>query len=147
MARIRDAGTWAVWHERLRRFEEGDSTVAQFCQRERVSIAAFYEWRRKIDAQAGSAGGGESVSRGAAQRPVAPPQSVLPPRFVEVQVVAQRPGAEQPTRELCASRRVEIRLPNGACVFVAAHDIAALRASIVAAGEIGTREAGGDEPC
>jgi len=37
-----------VWTERFGRFQATDMTVAQFCQSEGVSLAAYYYWRRKL---------------------------------------------------------------------------------------------------
>lgn len=36
------------WAKRFEQFSQGNITVAQFCQREDVSQAAFYYWRRKL---------------------------------------------------------------------------------------------------
>lgn len=36
------------WHDRLRRFELSQLTVADFCQLEGYSVASFYKWRRRI---------------------------------------------------------------------------------------------------
>ena len=38
----------ALWSERLRRYERSKCTVAQFCLREEVSVASFYQWRRRL---------------------------------------------------------------------------------------------------
>jgi len=37
------------WLDRLRRFARSKLSVADFCQREQVSVASFYQWRRKLD--------------------------------------------------------------------------------------------------
>lgn len=37
-----------AWNERFGRFQATDMTVAQFCQSEGVSLAAYYYWRRKL---------------------------------------------------------------------------------------------------
>jgi len=36
------------WADRLKRFEQTASTVAEFCDREGVSTASFYSWRRRL---------------------------------------------------------------------------------------------------
>lgn len=36
------------WRDRLRRFEQSELTVAEFCQLEDYSVASFYKWRRRI---------------------------------------------------------------------------------------------------
>lgn len=50
MARLSDPQLALQWQERLQRFERSELTVAQFCQLEGYSVAAFYQWRRKLDA-------------------------------------------------------------------------------------------------
>jgi len=41
--------TRATWMARLARFAESALTVAAFCDRERVSVPAFYYWKRQLD--------------------------------------------------------------------------------------------------
>ena len=53
MARTKSAEVWALWRDRLRRFECSDLTVAAFCDWEGVSQAAFYVWRKKLQADSG----------------------------------------------------------------------------------------------
>jgi transposase-like protein len=53
MARTKSAEVWALWRDRLRRFESSDLTVAAFCDWEGVSQAAFYVWRKKLQADSG----------------------------------------------------------------------------------------------
>ena len=48
MARCSDAGKHAEWCERLERFSRSGFTVARFCGGERVSVASFYHWRKKL---------------------------------------------------------------------------------------------------
>lgn len=49
MARLSDPRLAMQWQERLQRFERSELTVAQFCELEGYSVAAFYQWRRKLD--------------------------------------------------------------------------------------------------
>ena len=53
MARSKSAEVWALWRDRLRRFQSSDLTVAAFCDWEGVSQAAFYVWRKKLQADSG----------------------------------------------------------------------------------------------
>ena len=53
MARTKSAEVWALWRDRLRRFQSSDLTVAAFCDWEGVSQAAFYVWRKKLPADSG----------------------------------------------------------------------------------------------
>jgi transposase-like protein len=41
-------GAWAVWRERMRRYERSGLTVARFCQQEGVSAPSFYQWRKRL---------------------------------------------------------------------------------------------------
>lgn len=41
--------TRQAWRDRLERFTHTDSTVAEFCAGEGVSVASFYQWRRKLE--------------------------------------------------------------------------------------------------
>lgn len=36
------------WRKRIQRQQQSDVTVAKFCEREGVSAATFYEWKRKL---------------------------------------------------------------------------------------------------
>ena len=53
MARTKSAEVWALWRDRLRRYLSSDLTVAAFCDWEGVSQAAFYVWRKKLQADSG----------------------------------------------------------------------------------------------
>jgi len=48
MSRLKGAELWELWGVRVRRFDDSGQTVAEFCQWEGVSIAAFYVWRKKL---------------------------------------------------------------------------------------------------
>ena len=48
MSRLKGAELWELWRVRVRRFVDCGQTVAEFCQWEGVSIAAFYLWRKKL---------------------------------------------------------------------------------------------------
>jgi len=95
MGRTVDEGKWAEWRRRLARHGEWVGSVAAFCEREGVSVAAFYQWRRKL----GRKSHGPAAPR-IAERPA--PDS--PPRFLPVRIEAPEP--------------VEIELPNGVRVLV-----------------------------
>ena len=53
MARMKSAEVWALRRDRLQRFESSDLTVTAFCDWEGVSQAAFYVWRKKLQADSG----------------------------------------------------------------------------------------------
>jgi transposase-like protein len=43
------------WLDRLRRFSRSNSSVTEFCRREKVSVPSYYQWRRKLaDATSGA---------------------------------------------------------------------------------------------
>ncbi len=48
MSREPDLAKRAAWKLRLREFDRGSITIAEFCRRAGVSVAAFYQWRRKL---------------------------------------------------------------------------------------------------
>jgi hypothetical protein len=43
-----DPATRQRWQHRLDRFRRSGLTVADFCERERISPASFYAWRRRL---------------------------------------------------------------------------------------------------
>ena len=49
MPRLPDPKLAALWGTRLERFEHSQLTVAEFCEVESVSVASFYQWRRKLE--------------------------------------------------------------------------------------------------
>ena len=51
MARPADPRKAAAWQRRLQRFTASGTTVAEFCDREGVSISAFQYWRRRLGPQ------------------------------------------------------------------------------------------------
>jgi transposase-like protein len=123
MGRRIDAAVYAAWWRRWERFEGSSLTAAEFCRREGVSQAAFYQWRKRLT-QGATAG---------AQEPAAAAH-----------------GGEDAFVELAwaAVAVVEIELPNGVQVRVPADREQALTAAIRAAGEVvsaaGAREG---SPC
>ena len=45
-----DPATRRLWQQRLGRFRHSGLTVAAFCDREGISLASFYAWRRRLQA-------------------------------------------------------------------------------------------------
>ena len=45
-----DPATHHLWQQRLDRFRKSGLAVADFCQREGISTASFYAWRRRLQA-------------------------------------------------------------------------------------------------
>src|SRR5262245_31011664 len=50
-----DPATHRRWQQRLDRFRTSGLTVADFCEREGISTASFYAWRRRFEADSGPA--------------------------------------------------------------------------------------------
>lgn len=51
MSRPADRKKLAGWRKRLERFAKSGLAVKRFCARERVSVASFYHWRKKLGHQ------------------------------------------------------------------------------------------------
>ena len=115
MAWSADAAKRQEWSRRLERFAESDLTVTAFCNREQVSVPAFYQWRRKLAVPA---------RRGAvaSSRPGAP--AVGQQTFVAVQITQ--------------AASVRMRFPNGVELWLPQGDAPLLSAAIAAAGNLVT---------
>ncbi len=100
MSRSSDPSKLAVWRKRFQRFSSSGLAVAPFCVRERVSVASFYHWRKKIG-----------------------PQASRPPTSVRGDVF-------QPVAVVPAAWGVSIRLPGGTQIEVRAEHLDTVRAVI-----------------
>ena len=109
-----------VWRRRMRRFSRSRLTVAEFCYREDVSVAAFYQWRRKLVALDPS-----SAATARAQS-----QGGLP-----AQVVSGAPNGFVPVR-VWQSSAIEVRLPNGVLLTLPARDPEVLRQALLVVSQI-----------
>jgi hypothetical protein len=54
MARPKDISLEHTWRLRLGRQATGGLSIREFCERERVSTASFYAWRRRLAAPPGT---------------------------------------------------------------------------------------------
>ena len=81
-----DPATPRLWQQRLDRFRKSGLAVAHFCEREGISTASFYAWRRRLQADAAPSAGDD-------------------PRLVPVRLVTPPPSAP-----------VELLLPSGVIV-------------------------------
>ena len=109
-----------VWLRRMQRFSRSRLTVAEFCDREDVSVAAFYQWRRKLVALGQtSAATARAQSQGGLPAPVV---SGLPNGFVPVRV--------------WPSSAIEARLPNGVVLTLPAGDSEVLRQALLVVSQI-----------
>jgi len=101
MARTADPSRAAQWRKRVARFESLSLSVARFCQREGISVASFYYWRKKLAEQSPAPGlSGRTVPLAAAFQPV----TVVP-----------------------AAPALTVRLPGGAHLEVPVGDYHAVR--------------------
>ena len=107
MARCSDIGKHAEWRRRLERFSRSELTVARFCSGERVSVASFYHWRKKL---------GQAVLR----RRV----PARPGIFRQIAVVPALPTV------VPAASRVSIQLPCGTRIEVDAEHLDVVRAVV-----------------
>lgn len=81
------------WLDRVRRFARSKCSVADFCQREQVSVASFYQWRRKLADMSTDLSDGRAPTR---------------KNFVPVQVTA--------------AADLQVTFPNGTRLTLPAHD-------------------------
>lgn len=104
MAGSSDPTKVAAWRGRFQRFARSGLAVARFCAKERVSVASFYYWRKKLGPQG---------------RPQRRPQPVpeCDDAFQQVTVVPAAVG-------------VSIRLPGGAQIEVGSERLDTVRAVI-----------------
>ncbi len=118
MGRFDVVGRRQVWLERMQRFSQSRLTVAEFCDREQVSVAAFYQWRRKLFAL------GQPPCASAQTR------SGLP-----AQVMPESAKGFVPVRVLPASA-IEVRLPNGVSLTLPANDLEVLQQALQVVSQI-----------
>lgn len=107
-----------LWLRRIQRFSQSRLTVAKFCDREQVSVAAFYQWRRKLGALVHQP---PAITQAQGGHP-APPSSGGPDGFVPVRVLS--------------SSTIEVRLHNGVVLTLPAGDLEALRQTLLVVSQI-----------
>jgi hypothetical protein len=75
MPRRSDPATARLWQQRFKRFAQADLSVADFCDREEISTASFYSWKRRLGQ-------------------LFPPADLAAPDFVPVRLVPAPPALE-----------------------------------------------------
>ena len=136
MRRKPDAARWEGWRRRLRRFERGRATVADFCGREGVSVATFYQWRRKLRAKGADSLPPDGLATPSGIRATSR-RAGGTPGFVPVEITVPSPAiAPGPS---C----VEVLLPGGARLLVPCHAHEAIRAVVATLMSAGWE----DRPC
>ena len=90
MGRRASLGKRREWAERMDRFQASRQTVAAFCETESISMASFYQWRRKLrdDSPSAHAGSGQ--------------------RFKPVELAASVPAAPAVTVRLAGGIIIEV---------------------------------------
>jgi transposase len=103
MARRGNSERWAFWELAVQMQAESGLPIAKFCERESLSQASFYAWRRKLqqrDAEGRTVGDSGDGSQGCPR-----------PRLVPVQLVEDRPAA---VVEVVSPAGMTVRVPDGA---------------------------------
>ena len=87
MSRLPKSQLVSLWLDRLNQFAKSDLTVANFCQREQVSLPSFYQWKRRLS-----------------------PRVDVPPRPRRARRASQRPikSASEPARRQPAFTELEV---------------------------------------
>lgn len=107
-----------IWLRRIQRFSQSGLTVAEFCDREQVSVAAFYQWRRKLVTLANPP---QATAREQDGLPLSP-SSGSPNGFVPVRVLP--------------SSTIEVRFPNGVVLTLPARDLDVLHQTLLVLSQI-----------
>ena len=118
------------WEKRSRRYADSQLTVGDFCVWEGVSVAAFYVWRKKLGGgQRGRRSKGSAATAEGALGLIGPlsRECFLPVRVAERSVATAGVPAlpvNNPRRTRhgdtvpATTARIEVRLPNGVCIFL-----------------------------
>ncbi|MCA9036892.1 MAG: hypothetical protein KDA91_17275 [Planctomycetaceae bacterium] len=150
MGRQIDWGKRREWEQRLARRESSGLTVAEFCEWEGVSVAAFYQWRKKFSSKSESRHWpphdvtSTSCDGDTLRSPLTGRAAFLP-----VHLTASRTGSDSKTGDsrtggdsrgpawtAAASLHLEVQLPNDVRIIVPMSDINTLRDVLIAASEI-----------
>lgn len=143
MGRGPSSAKLAEWRRRLRGFRPALETVAEFCDREGVSVASFYHWRRVLKTAASSrstaavGAAGNETARGAAAREAIPAMSFVsveidPPAASPARVPESIPPISDAASEAASADRIEVLLPNGVRLLVPCDAPAAIRTVVAA---------------
>jgi len=111
MSRSSDFQKLSVWRGRFERFSSCGLPVGRFCARERVSVASFCYWRKKL--------GPGFIARAMGQRRRSPDPSA-----------SERGGVFRPVTVVPAASGVRIHLPGGTRIEVGTECSEAVRAVV-----------------
>jgi hypothetical protein len=86
MARPKDLGLEHTWRLRLRRQATGGLSIPDFCDREGVSTASFYAWRRRLAATPVAAPADPPLFVPIRLEPTSPPHDTSPDLGFEIEL-------------------------------------------------------------
>ena len=94
------------WTRRLFRFKQSAVSVAQFCDAEGVSVASFYQWKRKLRDQSASGRAQQTVRRKVIQTKEGS-------AFQAVQLVSSStPKVSPPVLAVCLSSGIQVQVAD-----------------------------------
>jgi len=102
MGRSDFVGKRELWMRRMQRFARCRLTVAAFCEQEQVSIAAFYQWRKKLLTNDASDAGTSAMADRLVTRPTPIGKGFVPVKLLQPTVI-----------EVCLVNGVTLTLPAG----------------------------------
>ncbi len=143
MGRPIDWGKRREWEDRLARRESSGLTVAEFCEWEGVSVAAFYQWRKKLSGETASCpppkphASAMSHNGGALKMSLTSASAFLP---VQRTPSKTSHDSHRPPQDVATLTAVEILLPNGVCIVVPISEINSLRDVLIAASDLSSAQ-------
>jgi hypothetical protein len=126
------------WRKRIQQQPQSGLTVAEFCQREGVSAATFYAWKRKLQTKRSSR---------AKKAPRRQKEGVRTHRQGEssaTQSIADVPFVQLPLSVPAASPWIEVVLAEGTVVRLPQQNLAALQTVLRTLGGAAAASATGD---
>jgi hypothetical protein len=126
MGRRADGAKRGEWVNRLARREASGLTVAEFCEWEGVSVAAFYNWQKKFTRESAEGQSPAKATRAVRSEPQPLRHKTA---FLPVRVMTSNATAS-------TASQIEIRLTNGVRIFVPRPDTSTLQDVITAASKL-----------
>ena len=123
MARRPDLRKLREWRRRMARFQKKQQAVAEFCQDEGVSVASFYQWRKKLAER-------EQPDETVGAHKASVQKASSPAGFAAVRVIG--------------SVGIDVRLPGGTQLHVPTSDPDSLRLVIHTLAGVDAEHAGGE---
>ena len=141
MAGFSDSGKIVAWRRRFRRFGTAGTTIVRFCEKEGVSTASFYRWRKRLPDR--------STTRGAvARQKNAAEDAGHAPVFQTVRIATPDAPIATPDAPIATpDAQIAIHLPGEVRIEVPTDNLDAVRAvlgEVLQHGALQNRE---DTPC